>query len=127
MVPRSVTTVPTDDTVTSETVPLTSALPVKETTVVLPPGLATQTGKPVTPLKPLAVVVATIDEIEIAAASDTSTVPSRVTIVPTELTVTRLTVPDTTVVLPPGLPTHTGSPVTPDMPLAVVVGVRPLT
>ena len=79
MVPRSVTTVPTDDTVTSETVPLTSALPVKETTVVLPPGLATQTGKPVTPLKPLAVVVATIDEIEIAAASDTSTVPSRVT------------------------------------------------
>src|SRR5215469_761740 len=45
--------------------------------------------------------------------------------VPTVLTVTRLTVPLMTVVLPPGFPTQTGRPVTPLMPDAVVVGTRP--
>src|SRR5215831_2405075 len=60
----------------TETVPVSSVpmvtVPVTDTTVVAPAGLPTQTGRPVTPLKPEPVVVITIPEIpEMKTVPDT--------------------------------------------------------
>jgi hypothetical protein len=108
-------------TLLTETVPLTSAEPVRETTVVAPPPGAIQTGRPVTPLSPEPVVVGTIPEMEIAAACDTRTVPETLTVPLTRAE----PVKETTVVAPPPGAIHTGSPVTPERPEPVVVGVIP--
>ncbi len=134
-VPSSVTTVPTVETVTRETVP--------DITVVLaPPGII-HTGSPVTPDRPEPVVVGKMPEIPIdpPGTTETRTVPRTVEIeatfwiVPVTGTVPEIfmlpvttetcSVPDTTVVFaPPGI-SHTGSPVIPLNPEPVVVGVIP--
>jgi hypothetical protein len=86
-VPRIVTTVPTEDTVTKDTVPVTTAVTVPVATTIKPVAVA---------VKPLLAVVNDTEVKLIAPCWDTFTVPSRVTTVPTEDTVTRDTVPLTT-------------------------------
>ena len=111
-----------------------------EISVVPPPAPPTsQTGKPVTPDSPDAVVVGTIPEIEMAATWETATVPSTVATVETTAMVcvganqtpsaVDIALCDVAVAVAPAplIPcTHTGRPVTPDKPDAVVVGTTPL-